>query len=53
VLAVTPLATLAFSLLGAALLPDVIHPERVSALSVAGAAAVVIGSLGITLGARR
>jgi len=53
VLAVTPLATLGFSILGAALLPDVIHPESVSALSVAGAAAVVVGSLGITLGARR
>jgi drug/metabolite transporter (DMT)-like permease len=53
VLAVTPLATLGFSLAGAALWPDVVHPERVSALSLAGAAAVVAGSLGITLGARR
>jgi drug/metabolite transporter (DMT)-like permease len=53
VLAVTPLATLGFSLLGAALLPDVVHPESVSPLSVAGAAAVVAGSLGVTLGARR
>jgi drug/metabolite transporter (DMT)-like permease len=53
VLAVTPLATLGFSLAGAALRPDVIQPERVSALSLAGAAAVVAGSLGITLGARR
>jgi drug/metabolite transporter (DMT)-like permease len=53
VLSVTPLATLGFSLLGAALFPAAIHPERVSPASVAGAAAVVAGSLLVTLGARR
>lgn len=52
VLALTPLATLAFSLLGAALLPEVIHTEAVSASSITGAAAVVAGSLLVTLGAR-
>jgi drug/metabolite transporter (DMT)-like permease len=53
VLAITPLATLAFTLAGAALFPDVVHPEPVSWLSLAGAAAVVGGSLLVTLGARQ
>lgn len=52
VLALTPLATLGFTLLGAALLPEVIRAESVSASSIAGAAAVVAGSLLVTLGAR-
>jgi drug/metabolite transporter (DMT)-like permease len=53
VLAVTPLATLAFTLSGAALFPAAIHAEPVSLVSLAGAAAVVVGSLLVTLGARR
>ena len=53
VLSVTPLATLGFSLAGAALFPAAIHAERVSSVSLAGAAAVVAGSLLVTLGARR
>jgi len=53
VLALTPLATLGFSVTGAALWPDALHAEHVSAASLAGAAAVVAGSLAITLGTRR
>jgi drug/metabolite transporter (DMT)-like permease len=52
VLAATPLATLAFTLAGAALLPEWVPAERVSPWSLAGAAAVVAGSLLVTLGAR-
>ena len=53
VLALTPLATLGFTLLGSALVPELVRAETVSASSVAGAAAVVAGSLLVTLGARR
>ena len=53
VLALTPLATLAFALLGTALVPELVHAESVSSSSIAGAAAVVAGSLLVTLGARR
>jgi drug/metabolite transporter (DMT)-like permease len=53
VLALTPLATLAFTLAGAALFPELVHAESVSPFSIAGAAAVVTGSLLVTLGARR
>jgi len=53
VLALTPLATLAFTLAGAALLPEQVHPEPVSAWSFVGAGGVVAGSLLVTLGARR
>jgi drug/metabolite transporter (DMT)-like permease len=52
VLALTPLATLGFSTLAAALLPAELPPEPISAASLAGAAAVVAGSLLVTLGAR-
>lgn len=52
VLSLTPLATLGFSLAGAALFPALVHAERVSRTSVAGAAAVVAGSMLVTLGAR-
>jgi drug/metabolite transporter (DMT)-like permease len=52
VLAVTPLATLGFALLGSALVPELVHREAVSPTSVAGAAAVVAGSLLVTLGRR-
>jgi drug/metabolite transporter (DMT)-like permease len=53
VLALTPLATLVFTLAGSALFPEVIHPEPVSAWSFVGAFAVVGGSMLVTLGARR
>ena len=52
VLAVTPLATLAFSVLADALWPALFHAESISWLSLTGAAAVVAGSLLVTLGAR-
>jgi drug/metabolite transporter (DMT)-like permease len=52
-LALTPLATLGFTLVGAALVPELVHAESVSPTSIAGAAAVVTGSLLVTLGARR
>jgi drug/metabolite transporter (DMT)-like permease len=53
VLAITPLATLLFTLAGGALFPEHIHPEPVSAWSFVGAFAVVAGSMLVTLGARR
>jgi drug/metabolite transporter (DMT)-like permease len=53
VLAITPLATLAFTLAGSALWPERVHPEPVSLLSFVGAFAVVGGSILVTLGARR
>jgi drug/metabolite transporter (DMT)-like permease len=53
VLAITPLATLASSVLAEALWPGLFHAESISWTSVSGAAAVVAGSLLITLGARR
>lgn len=52
VLAVTPLATLGFTLLGAKLAPERVHPEPVSVWNAIGAAAVVVGSLLVTLGSR-
>jgi len=52
VLALTPLATLGFTLLAAALLPGIVEPEAVSAWNVAGAATVVVGSLLVAAGAR-
>jgi drug/metabolite transporter (DMT)-like permease len=53
VLALTPLVTLGCSVLAEALWPAVFHAESISWTSVAGAAAVVAGSLLITLGSRR
>lgn len=53
VLALTPLSTLAFSVLAEAFWPDVFHAERISWTSLAGAAAVVGGSLLVTLAGRR
>ena len=53
VLSLTPLATLAFTILGAALVPEVIHAEPVSAWTIGGAATVVGGSLVVALGGRR
>jgi drug/metabolite transporter (DMT)-like permease len=52
VLSLTPLATLAFSTLAAALFPALVPAEPISAASLAGAAVVVSGSLLVTLGAR-
>jgi drug/metabolite transporter (DMT)-like permease len=52
VLALTPLATLGFSTLATALFPAAVPPEPISAASLVGAAAVVGGSLLVTLGAR-
>jgi drug/metabolite transporter (DMT)-like permease len=51
-LSLTPLATLGFSALAAALFPDAMPAEPISATSLVGAAAVVSGSLLVTLGAR-
>lgn len=53
VLSLTPLATLAFTVLGAILVPDVIQGEPVSPWTVAGAATVVGGSLLVALGGSR
>lgn len=53
VLALTPLATLACSAAAARLLPGAAAPETLSPASWAGAAAVVAGSLLISLGGRR
>jgi drug/metabolite transporter (DMT)-like permease len=53
VLALTPLATLAFTLAGAKLFPAHVHPDPVSAWSFVGAFGVVGGSMLVTLGARR
>jgi drug/metabolite transporter (DMT)-like permease len=52
VLSLTPLATLGFSTLAAALFPAAVPAEAISATSLAGAAAVVAGSMLVTLGAR-
>lgn len=53
VLSLTPLATLAFTLLGERFFPDVVRAEPVSAGTVVGAAIVVAGSLLVALGGRR
>ena len=53
VLALTPLATLGFSVLAEALSPGLFHAETISWTSLAGASTVVAGSLLVTLGARR
>lgn len=53
VIALTPLATLAFSWLAGRLAPAMFPEEPLSAASVAGAAAVVAGSLLTALGRRR
>jgi drug/metabolite transporter (DMT)-like permease len=50
ILALTPLATLAFAWLMTALWPRLITPEAISATSLLGAAAVVAGSLLTSLG---
>lgn len=50
VLALTPLATLAFAWLAAALRPALVTPEAISPTSLLGAAAVVGGSLLTSLG---
>lgn len=50
VLALTPLATLGFILLGSRLFPALVEPEPISATSLAGAAVVVTGSLLASLG---
>jgi drug/metabolite transporter (DMT)-like permease len=53
VLAVTPLATLAFSSLGEAVAPSAFHAETISLPAVLGACGVVGGSLLVSLGGRR
>lgn len=53
VLSLTPLATLAFTVAGARLFPDVVQAEPVSAWTIGGAATVVGGSLLVALGGRR
>jgi drug/metabolite transporter (DMT)-like permease len=53
VLAMTPLATLAFSSLGEALAPAAFHAETISLPAVLGASVVVAGSLLVSLGGRR
>jgi drug/metabolite transporter (DMT)-like permease len=52
VLALTPLATLGYTALGAALLPALVEPESIGVFSVLGALAVVVGSLVVSLGGR-
>lgn len=52
VLALTPLATLGFTLLGAALVPEVVQPEPISTWKAFGAVTVVAGSLLVAVGAR-
>jgi len=53
VLSLTPLATLAFALLGERFFPDLVQTEAVSAGTIVGAAIVVAGSLLVALGGRR
>jgi drug/metabolite transporter (DMT)-like permease len=53
VLSLTPLATLAFTIAGARLFPEVVQAEPVSAWTIGGAATVVGGSLLVALGGRR
>jgi drug/metabolite transporter (DMT)-like permease len=53
VLSLTPLATLAFTVLGATLAPQWVQAEAVSAWTLGGAATVVGGSLLVALGGRR
>jgi drug/metabolite transporter (DMT)-like permease len=53
VLSLTPLATLAFTVLGATLVPQWVQAEPVSAWTLGGAATVVGGSLLVALGGRR
>ena len=53
VLSLTPLATLAFTIVGAPLVPDLVHAEPVSAWTLGGAATVVGGSLVVALGGRQ
>ncbi len=53
VLALTPLATLAFSVLAGQLWPSVFHAEVISRVALLGAVAVVAGSLLVSLGGRR
>ena len=50
VLALTPLATLGFVALGSRLAPALVESEPVSAIGLAGAAVVVMGSLLAALG---
>jgi drug/metabolite transporter (DMT)-like permease len=50
VLALTPLATLAFAWLSSALWPSLVTPEAISPTSLLGAGAVVGGSLLTSLG---
>jgi hypothetical protein len=50
VLALTPLATLGFASLMAALWPGLVAPEAISTTSLLGAVAVVAGSLLTSLG---
>jgi len=53
VLSLTPLATLAFTVAGARLFPEIVQAEPVSAWTIGGAATVVGGSLLVALGGRR
>jgi drug/metabolite transporter (DMT)-like permease len=53
ILALTPLATLAFAALGTAWLPTWVAAERVPPASLLGAAVVVLGSGVVSLGGRR
>ena len=52
VLALTPLATLAFGILGARCLPGLVSAEPVSTTSLIGAGLVVMGSIGVSLAGR-
>ncbi|MCG8591314.1 MAG: DMT family transporter [Proteobacteria bacterium] len=52
VLALTPLATLVFSKLAAALWPQQFESASVTPTAVTGAVVVVLGSLGVALGSR-
>ena len=52
-LALTPVATLVFSQLAAALWPEAMPMEQLGVSQWAGGAAVVLGSITTTLGARR
>ena len=53
VLAVTPLGTIAFGRLMAAIYPDAVPPERLDGLSLVGAGLVVAGSMATSLAGHR
>jgi drug/metabolite transporter (DMT)-like permease len=53
VLALSPLTTLVTGLAGSRWLPELVASEQVSGISLAGAALVVMGSMGVSLAGRR